>query len=547
MSGTGSTTLAGKRERELTRNAYHGLGEGLGQAHVAAAELKGAPECRGREEVRIRLTELLESRLVEGFESLERDQQGFSSMHALLALVGTLGPAPGRKTVVLFSEGLAVPANVEATYQSLIGAANRARVSLYTVDAGGLRVESPGDELRRTLDTVKTRARDDSSGRLTEDDPMWLREKSEDALRLAPASTLVPLAEQTAGFAIGGTNDLGPGLARLQEELREHYRLSYTPRNRAFDGRFRTIDVRVRRPHGSLQARKGYLALRTDLPVPALSYEAAALARLDSGRGGGDVPLRVRGLQFPEQPGASARVPILVEVPSRGLRFDSDRKAGVFRQDFTILVLVRDAGGRVVAKTSQRYALSGPLPRLEAARAAQVLFYREVRLPPAPTRSRPSWPMPSPPPGARRARRSRCRRRERDGCGPAAWCWCERAEKAARPGGRARARCATATSSSTRTSAGVRRGPRASRSRSSSVPGPRRAAPASTRASNCCATDGRSRPRSPSPCSRSRTATCRSRARWPTDHLAAGPYELRVTLSDGRDAETRTTALAIGE
>jgi hypothetical protein len=98
-----ATTLAGKHERQLTGNAYHGLGEGLGQAHVAAAESKGAPECRGREEVRIRLNEMLESRLVESFESLERDQQGFASTHALLSLVGRLRPARAQG-VLLFSE-----------------------------------------------------------------------------------------------------------------------------------------------------------------------------------------------------------------------------------------------------------------------------------------------------------------------------------------------------------------------------------------------------------------------------------------------------------
>ena len=354
----------------------------MGQAHVASAEQRGAPECRGTEEVRIRLTELLESRLVEGFESLERDEQGSSSLHALLALVGTLGAAPGRKAVILFSEGLAVPASVQAARESLISAANRARVSVYTADAGGLRVESPVDEVRRTLDTVKTRARDDSSGRLTEDDPLWLREKGEEALRLAPASTLVPLADETGGFALGGTNDLRSGLDRLQEELREHYRLSYAPHNRAFDGRFRSIAVRVKRPHGALQARKGYLALRPELSLPVLSYEAPALARLDSGSAAGGVPIRVRGLQFPERPGALATVPILVDLPSQALRFELDRKAGTFRQDFTILALVHDASGTVVAKLSQRYALQRPLGELEAARRGQVLFYREAHLPP---------------------------------------------------------------------------------------------------------------------------------------------------------------------
>ncbi len=32
---------------------------------------------------------------------------------------------------------------------------------------------------------------------------------------------------------------------------------------------------------------------------------------------------------------------------------------------------------------------------------------------------------------------------------------------------------------------------------------------------------------------------------FPVDALAPGAYELRVTLTDGRDAETRTASLAI--
>ncbi len=382
MSGTGSTTLAGQRERELSRNAYHGLGEGLGQAHVAAAESRGAPECRGREEVRIRLTEMLESRLVEGFEALERDQAGFGSVHALLALIGALGELPGRKALLLFSEGLAVPSNVEATYHALVGAANRARVTLYSVDAGGLRVESPGDEMRRTLDHVKTRVRNDSSdGRLTEDDPLAMLEKNEGALRLTAVSTLGPLADQTGGFTISGTNQLADGVGRLEEELRAHYVLSYAPRSREFDGRFRRIEVRVKRPHGTLQARKGYLALKTDLPVPALPDELKALARLESGARPDGLSLRVRGLQFPDD-AAVSRVPVIVELESGRLSFERDEKRHVFRQDFTILVLVTDASGRVAAKASQHYPIEGPLARLEQARRGSVLFYRELRLPP---------------------------------------------------------------------------------------------------------------------------------------------------------------------
>ena len=541
-----ATTLSGKHERQLTSNAYHGLGEGLGQAHVAPAESRGAPECRGREEVRIRLNELLESRLVESFESLERDQQGFASTHALLSLVGGLSALPGRKAVVLFSEGLAIPSNVEATYRSVIGAANRARVSVYTVDAGGLRVESPADELRRTLDTVKTRSRyDTDGGRLTEESLLGLQEKNEGAMRLAPASTLRPLADQTGGFALSGTNDVAEGVARLEEELRSHYVLSYTPRNRDFDGRFRTIRVEVGRPHGRVQARKGYLALRTALPVPPLPHEAAALARLDARSGPHDVPLRLQALQFPEDEGRS-RVPILVETPSSAFEFDRDEKARLYRQDFTILVLVRDTSGQVVAKASQQYPLSGPLDRLEEARRARVLFYREIRLPAGlysleavsvDTRSgrggraMASLEVPHVEPGRLRASSLMVVRRAEKvaagrgvGPGPLEYkdvlMYPDFGQQLGRKAGRPLAFFLSAWPAPGRPDVDARvEVLRSGRPVAAATPFELRPDP-----------DGK----------------IGLVSSFPVDSLAPGAYELRVTLTDGRDAETRTASLAIG-
>ena len=374
------TTFAGQRERELTRNAYHGLGEGFGQAHVAPAEQRGAPECRGREEVRTRLTELLASRLVEGFEAMERDQCGFGTAHALLALVGALQELPGRKAVVLFSEGLAIPSDVEATYRSVVSTANRARVSLYTVDAEGLRVASATDEMRRSADTLRTRVRNSSDGgRLTEDSPLALLERNQETL-LSPEGTLGQLADQTGGFVIRGTNDPAAGFARIGEELRTHYVLSYTPKNRTFDGRFRTLAVKIDRPHVRVQARKGYLAVKTPLPVPVLPYEAPALARLEPGASPQRVPVRVRGLQFPEEP-ALSRVSILVEVPARALLAERDGKAGVFRRELVIVALVRDTSRGVVQKLSQRYVLSGRLDPSGEADRDSILLQREVSLP----------------------------------------------------------------------------------------------------------------------------------------------------------------------
>jgi len=377
-TSVGTASFGGVRERDTVRNAYAGMATGLGQAHVASAELSGAPECRATEDEVTRRFEILESRLLESFQSLERDQQGFATTHALLALISALQPLPGRKAILLFSEGLAIPADVEASFHSVVAAANRANVSIYGADAGGLRAASSADETRRTIDSVQSRLQlqnDGASNPLARGSAangpptsgLTLLEQNEDTLRLAPGSGLGRLADQTGGFLIRDTNDLSSGLAEMNEDLVAYYQLSYSPKNQDYDGRFRTITVKLKRPHGRLQARKGYLAVKTALPVPALDYEAPALARLESGSRPTAVPLRLRGLQFPEAPPVSV-VPIMVEVPTRGL------------DDLAIVVLVRDASGRVLAKMSQRYALAGPAATTEAARP--VLFYRETRLSP---------------------------------------------------------------------------------------------------------------------------------------------------------------------
>jgi VWFA-related protein len=361
-------SYAGVRDRDKVRKAWGGLASGFGQSHVASAEFSAEPECRAAEDDVTRRMKIMDSRMVEGFDALERDQQGYATTHALLALIGALQALPGRKALLLFSEGLAVPADVEASFLSVVSAANRANVSIYAADAAGLRAASTADETRRAIASLQTRlelqqggGNPAARGASAQEDPtsgLALLERNEDTLRLAPGSGLGRLAEATGGVLMEDTNDISSGLLEMGEDLGAYYQLSYSPRNADFDGRFRTITMKIKRPHGRLQARKGYLAVRTPMPVPALDYEAPALARLDGRPSADAVPLRVGALQFPEEPPFSV-APVLVEVPARGT------------QDLTVLVLVRDESGDIVAKMSQRYpGARGP-----------VLFYREASLP----------------------------------------------------------------------------------------------------------------------------------------------------------------------
>src|SRR5262249_51578584 len=107
----------------------------------------------------------MQAQMLRSYESLERDQQGYASTNALLAIVNGLKSLPGRKTVVFFSEGLAIPANVVDRFQDMIHNANRAHVSVYTMDAAGLRANSMDQETRNEMiQAMKRRQRPLGSG-----------------------------------------------------------------------------------------------------------------------------------------------------------------------------------------------------------------------------------------------------------------------------------------------------------------------------------------------------------------------------------------------
>jgi len=325
----------------------------------------------------------MNERMLVTFETLERDQQGFATINALLAVISSMRNLPGRKTVIFFSEGLALPPSVTTKFDSVVSAANRAQVSVYPIDSAGLRAESADTETRREINAMAQRrmeqvhrGRDDNSGPMTK-----ALERNEDLLRLSPHSGLGLLADQTGGFLIRETNDLGAGLRRIDEDMRVHYVLTYIPRKQEFDGRFRQITVKLNRPNLDAQTRKGYYAIDAASAAPILDYEAPALAALGRARNANPFALRVAGLNFPEADRLGL-TPILAEVPMNVFTFTTDKEKKTYSADFSIVALVKDGSNQVVQKLSQHYLLNGPSEKLEAARKGEIIFYRETDLPP---------------------------------------------------------------------------------------------------------------------------------------------------------------------
>ena len=129
-------------------------------------------------------------------------------------------------------------------------------------------------------------------------------ERVEDTLRLDSRTGLARLAEDTGGFLVEDANDLSAAFRRIDEDNQFHYLLTYAPSTRAFDGRFRTIRVKVRVPGLQVFARKGYRAMRTSRTADAGDLETPALALLDRAPLPNAFPIHAAGVQL-SRPGAS--------------------------------------------------------------------------------------------------------------------------------------------------------------------------------------------------------------------------------------------------
>jgi VWFA-related protein len=324
----------------------------------------------------------IESRMIAEFDVLERDQQGYSTTNGLFSIVNTLRTLPGRKSIVLFSEGIAIPPAVQRLFIGVIDAANRANVSIYTMDAAGLRAESEQAKIGVQVNEAAGGGGGILSGGESGGSPLSkVLENNEAVLRQDPRTGLGTLANDTGGLLFDSTNDLRPAFERIDTDLRNYYLLGYTPANAAYDGRFRTIEVKVKRPGVTVAARKGYFAVRSAGTGSINPWEAPALAALDRKPVPNAFPIRAAALVFPEQdrPGL---VPVVVDLRTAPLTFQPSPDAKTYTSDFTVLVRFLDGHNQVVRKLSQRYELNGPLTEIERARRGEVIFYREAELPP---------------------------------------------------------------------------------------------------------------------------------------------------------------------
>ncbi len=308
---------------------------------------------------------------------------GWRSLDGLLALIQAQTALPGRKTVLLLSEGIVVPWTLTKVFQSIISAANRANVSVYCVDVTGLTTKSPGQagtDLLRTAGSISANQNmgvSRTTGQPNSADANVDMFKEDEVVNMSmhanPQAAMEELAESTGGFLVANTNDTAKPLHRVMEDVRAHYELTYTPVSQNYDGHFRKIEVQVLRSGAQVHTRAGYFALPLLAGEVLEPFEMAGLNALNTKPQPKAFAYQAEALPFRAARGA-VQYAVVFEVPLQNLAFREDKQAAKLRSHVSLLALVKDADGQVAGKVSRDLANDIPADKFEAFARGNLIF-----------------------------------------------------------------------------------------------------------------------------------------------------------------------------
>jgi VWFA-related protein len=191
-------------------------------------------------------------------------QAGKMTISTVETLANGLARLPGRKTVIMLSEGFFTE-DSWADLKAVVGRAARASVRIYAIDPRGLNRGS---------------ASSDTFSQESPNAPGALMNMQFDTNADGPNS----LAVDTGGYVIRNENDFGKAFTEIDRDTSSYYIVGFK-RSQPVDGKYHSLSVRVKRSGVSVRARKGYVASADGLPsaLPAgMSEPPAAAARVPS-------------------------------------------------------------------------------------------------------------------------------------------------------------------------------------------------------------------------------------------------------------------------
>jgi VWFA-related protein len=219
-----------------------------------------------------------EKNFIAGESNFREDIFATGTLGAINYIVRGMRELPGRKSVMLLSDGFQLFSRDASGFTSgsrvldslrrLVDLANRSSVVIYTLDARGLQ-------------TLGASAADDFSSISPEGIEQRLSERRDTLFNTQEGLTY--LAKQTGGFAVLNNNDLNRGITNVMKD-QSYYLIGYQPAEEVFDPKnraFNRLEVKVKRPGVTVRFRSGFFGIadeNMDRPKNLTPYQQITAA-----------------------------------------------------------------------------------------------------------------------------------------------------------------------------------------------------------------------------------------------------------------------------
>lgn len=288
---------------------------------------------------------------------------------AVEGLANVLGGIPGRKALVEFTGGITQTGEENRTQlRAATDAANRADVSIYSIDSRGLFAAPPGGDTTTNAATGTSMFTGASVFHQTDQ-----REDSRD--------TLATLSTDTGGKAFFDLGDLSDAFPKIQQDNTGYYLIGYRLGGDVKrDGRWRSIHVKVNAPGAHVRYRDGYYAPRDFQHLEKEDRNQQLADAVNSDNPVVELPVAVETGMF-RMSDQQTYVPIAAKISASAL--DWAEKHGKRQAEFDFAVEVRAVpSGQAVAQLRDTTQVNLDPERFQQINQKNLLYQGGVVLAP---------------------------------------------------------------------------------------------------------------------------------------------------------------------
>ncbi len=312
----------------------------------------------------------------EDVERYREDVFSVGTLGAISYVVRGLRELPGRKSVVLVSDGfrlfsredLGRSGRVYAAVRSLIDQANRASVVIYTIDARGLQ-------------TLGFTAADNTRGLRPDQVANLLAMRSRSFSDSQEGLSV--LAEQTGGFSVHNNNDISGGIRHALDDQKGYYLIGFRPDESTFDRRrgqriFHRLSLKVTRPGKfNVRMRSGFFGISDeDQKRRAPGIAQQMVGALASPFGATGVRLQLTSL-FVNNEKIGSFMRSVVHIDARDLSFTNETN-GLHKSSIDVLAMTFGDNGFPIEHAGKTISLELTDKDYKRSQQEGLIYYMTV-------------------------------------------------------------------------------------------------------------------------------------------------------------------------